>query len=411
MKKIIDIAVNDLRVTFSDNSIWVNLVGIPVAFIVILGIFTAGDASEPSQIIIDAIDQDNSAISTQFLQELRAINAALVICPMDNNEDDRCGLGDEPLTVERSVTRVEEEQNLSASIEIPAGFADAVFSGEAFEIVFRSSADPTQPDPLRQTVEAALQRVGGASVASRVAVTAYDGEDEGGFQQTVYDNAAERWENPPSVVNFTTADSEASEGGASSGFNQSTPGMGSMYVMFTVLAGAVVLLKERREWTLQRLATMPISRSQIMGGKILARFLMGMIQFVVAFITGALLGANLGDDLLALLLVMVSFTLCVTALALLLANFVEREEQASSITTFVVLVAAPIGGAWWPLEVVPDFMQTLAFLSPIGWAMDAFNELMFYGGSLVDVMPSIAVLTAASIIFFGIGVSRFEYTD
>jgi len=60
---------------------------------------------------------------------------------------------------------------------------------------------------------------------------------------------------------------------------------------------------------------------------------------------------------------------------------------------------------------VPDFMQTLALLSPIGWAMDAFNELMFYGGSLVDVIPSIVVLTAVAAVLFGIGVRQFSYTD
>jgi len=405
MNKIFHIALNDLRVTFSDNSIWVNLVGIPVALIVLLGIFT-GAGSEPDQIIIEVIDEDNSAVSAQFLDELQQTNDTLILCPLD----EACSNFGEDLTLEQAIERVQDRGDApSAAINIPVGFSEAVFSGELFDIAFYSNADATQPDPIAQSVQAVLQRIGGASVAARIALNAYDGDDPADYQQQVYDDASQRWVNPPADVDFVTT--TGSDTVSIGGFDQSTPGMGSMYVMFTVLAGAVVLLKERKEWTLQRLATMPISRSQIMAGKIGARFVMGMIQFTVAFITGAVMGANLGDDLFALVLIMMSFTLCTTALALLLANFVDREEQANSIITFVVLVAAPLGGAWWPLEIVPDFMQTLAYLSPVGWAMDGFNELMFYGGTLVDVMPSIIVLTVAGVVLFGIGVMQFSYTD
>ena len=44
------------------------------------------------------------------------------------------------------------------------------------------------------------------------------------------------------------------------GFGQSIPGMGSMFVMFTVMAGMSILLRERNQWTLQRLVVMPLRR-------------------------------------------------------------------------------------------------------------------------------------------------------
>src|SRR5690606_6554093 len=121
---------------------------------------------------------------------------------------------------------------------------------------------------------------------------------------------------------------------------------GSMYVMFTVLAGAFILLRERKQWTLQRLITMPVARWQVIGGKMLARFIMGMIQYGVAFLFGALvLGVRFGGSLPALLLMMVSFVLCMTALAFLLATFVQSEMQASSVITLMALTLAPLGGA------------------------------------------------------------------
>src|SRR5690606_41999788 len=44
------------------------------------------------------------------------------------------------------------------------------------------------------------------------------------------------------------------------------------------------------------------------------------------------------------------------------------------------LTFASLGGAWWPLEIVPRYMQQIGHLSPIAWAMDAFRDLLFYQG-------------------------------
>ena len=54
-------------------------------------------------------------------------------------------------------------------------------------------------------------------------------------------------------------------------------------------------------------------------------------------------------------------------------------------------------------------MQSVGHLSPVAWAMDAFTTLIYFKGSLVDVLPQIAVLMGISIVFFVIGVRRFKY--
>lgn len=411
MTKLLQVALNDLRVSLKDRSVWVNLTVIPVFLIFIVGLVNGGAANggEGDTVLLDVLNQDTSELSASFLDSLRQANPTLVLCPMDNDDEDICGLSDESLTESRSVERIDDDE-VSALLIIPAGFGEAVINGEPVDVTFRSESDPTQPSPLLQSVQAAVQQVAGASVAAQVGAQVYaenTGDDAGDFRETVYEDAAQRWENPPSVVTYQVA--TADDGETTSGFTQSAPGMGTMYVMFTVLAGAVVILQERGYGTLQRLAVMPLRLWQLLGGKMLARFVLGIIQFLIAFVAGAFFGANFGDDPLALVLVMVSFTLTTTALALVLATFVDREQQANSLTTFLVLVAAPLGGAWWPLEIVPDFMQTLAYLSPVGWAMTAFNELMFYDGGLVDVLPSILVLVAAAAVLFGIGIMRFRY--
>lgn len=301
---------------------------------------------------VDVIDLDGTFAAEQLVDRLQG--AGWAVCPAEGDAD-ICGDGD--IDAESAQARLESGA-IAGVITIPDGFEGTLAGGGDVTITVQTAADMD----LQATVENAAARV----------------------------------------------DPEQSETSAP-GFQQSVPGMGTMFVMFTVLAGSALLIRERKRWTLQRLIAMPVSRAQIIGGKILARFTLGIIQFIVAFGVGFALGVSFGDNPLALLLVMVAFTFCTAAIGLLMATFVENEEQASGIITFFVLTMAPLGGAWWPLEIVPDFMQTIAYISPIAWAMDAFNEVIFFDGGIPDVLLQCGVLFAAGFVLFGFAITRFRY--
>jgi ABC-2 type transport system permease protein len=182
-----------------------------------------------------------------------------------------------------------------------------------------------------------------------------------------------------------------------------------MYVLITVLPAAASFIRERKQWTMQRMAVMPISRRQILGGKLLARFILGLFQYTLLFGFGYLLGVRYGGNVLALALVMITFVLCATALMIMLTGFLKTEQQAAGITLFISLTLAPLGGAWWPLDIVPEWMRIIGHISPIAWAMDAYRSLMYFGGGVAEVMPSLIVLLAMTGVLFTIGVLRFRF--
>jgi ABC-2 type transport system permease protein len=75
----------------------------------------------------------------------------------------------------------------------------------------------------------------------------------------------------------------------------------------------------------------------------------------------------------------------------------------------VGLTLAPLGGAWWSLDIVPEFMRVIGHLSPVAWAMDAFRKLIFENAALVNILPELGILLAFTAAFFVIGVLRFKY--
>ncbi|MFN8372386.1 MAG: ABC transporter permease [Anaerolineae bacterium] len=426
MRKLLTITLNDLRVIFADRGVWINLVLIPAALVFIIGLANGGFASsgDAPRLRVDVIDYDNSALSQQFLTNLRAVNTTLVLCPMDNDDADFCGLreGDTQLTLdeERARQRLLDTTSLALLI-LPANFEADVLAGNETTIIYRSNEDAVAPSLIQQAVQAVTQRLGGALIAQRIGLDVADNfealqfddeADRADFGQQVYERAETLWAENLVTVQYSTSEVSTEQAAGSRrqfGFGQSTAGMGSMYVMFTVLAGIAALLEERKQWTLQRMVMMPLARWQILGGKMLTRFIMGMIQYSVAFAVGAVMGVNFGGDWLALVLLMVSFVLCITALAFFVGTLVRTSEQAASLSLLFVLTMAPLGGAWWPLDIVPEWMRTVGHLSPVAWAMDGFRSLLFYGGGLMNVLPSIAVLAGAAALLFALAVRRFKY--
>ncbi len=422
MQQLWAVALNDLRVTFRERGVWLNVALIPIILVVLIalangGFFVGGESASRQR--VDVIDSDNTALSARFLADLRALDANLVLCPQDNDEADFCGVGDDTLTLETMQQRVVDGVTL-AIIEIPAGFEAGAQAGQPVSIIYRSNDNPTQPSAFAQTVNAAIQRIGGAVVAGQLggAVASDAGAlpadaDAGAFQQGAVERAGTLLQAPPVTVTFQLSGETVPDASTTDplrgGMRQSVPGMGTMYVMFTGLAGTVLLLTERKQWTLQRLITIPVRRWQVLGGKILARFIMCMIQYAIVFAVGVAFGANFGSSPLGLIIMMVTFALCTTALALLLATFMRSAEQAAFATTFVVLTLAPLGGAWWPLDIVPEWMRIAGHISPVAWAMDGFAAVIFRGGGVADVLLPAAVLLGASLVLFVWGITRFKY--
>ncbi len=424
MRTTLDIALNDLRIVFKDRTIWLNLIVIPIVVAVAVGFANGAGVSttvSTVQIRVDVFDADNSAESARLLEAVRASNANLVLCPIDQTADDLCQYGDQPLTPALATARLEDKTAL-ATLEIAAGFGAALQNGDPARLVYRSNESATAPSIILQAVNAAVTRIGGAQVAAQVGATVADDlsflefdddADRAAFVSAVRDDAAAQLATQPIGIEVVSVEvTEQDADGTQGGFAQSIPGMATMYVLFLVLPAANVILLERKNWTLQRLATLPITRAQILGGKLLARFTLGLIQYAVLFGFGALvLGVDYGAQPLAIVPVMIAYTACVTALSLALTTFLTTDAQAQGIVLFVSLTLAPLGGAWWPLEIVPGWMRTVGHLSPVAWAMDGYREVIFFNGGLGEVLLPIALLAAATAALFVVGVARFRFTN
>ncbi len=307
------------------------------------------------------------------------------------------------------------QEDTSAIITIPKGFAAALERGDSTTITFQPGATVVAPEIVFWAVQNKATRMGAALLAAKLStqLAAANGIEVGSeFYAARLAEAQASWrQNAIQVKAILTAPNEKLIFGAQlleNGFKLSTPSITVMFVMISVLGMAQSLAEERMAGILRRVRMAPVHRAQLLGGKLLAIFLLGWLQFAVLTLFGECLGVGLGNAPLATLVVSSAYVLAVTALALTCAALTNSPSQASALATAVWVVLVPLGGAWWPLLLVPPWMRTLGHLSPVAWCLDALNALVFYSGNWRDVLFPSAMLMLFAAAFFALGVSRLR---
>lgn len=170
-------------------------------------------------------------------------------------------------------------------------------------------------------------------------------------------------------------------------------------IFFIIVPLSINIVKEKSQGTFVRLRTNPVSYATVLGGKTLIYLTVCLIQFVLMLLVGLYVFPAIGlptldiSGRLPLLFVVAIFAgLAAIGLGLLLGTIAKTQEQSAPFgATFVVILAA-LGGVWVPVFIMPKFMQTLSYISPMNWGLNAFYDVFLRHGSLLDILPEISLL-------------------
>jgi ABC-2 type transport system permease protein len=400
---IVEIARLYLKTTFSSRGVLATQLLMPLLFTYLIGQaigFAPGD--QPTTWTIQVANEDNGRLGSLLLERLES-NATLDVVVVN----------------EAAAVAAVEADTAVAALIIPATFSQSLLAGEEAALDLLTNPEQTAAAQLaQQAIVAATGQVAGAVDAAAIADDLLQrigffeaGVDRTSFQDEALIQAHAAWINPPIAV---SADQETRLATAATtipdGIEQSSPGMMVMFAMFLMMGGAVVLIQERERGTLRRLMVMPIDKTTIILGKMGGILATGLVQMAILIICGALLfGVAWGQSPLALALMVVAFGLAITSMGMMLAALARTAAQANALATVIVLSLASLGGAWWPLEVVPPFLQTIGRLTPVAWAMSGFHDIITRGLGITAVLPEVGILLGFSLLFLTVGIVRFRY--
>jgi len=196
-----------------------------------------------------------------------------------------------------------------------------------------------------------------------------------------------------------------------SGFEQAVPGILVMFTLLVLLtSGGTMLVIERKQGLLRRLASTPITRAEVVSGKLGGRMILAAIQVSAALLVGTFLfKMNWGPDFAMILVVLAAWAALCASAGLLLGSIASSEGQVSGLGVLTANGLAALGGCWWPIEITPQWMQIIQKLTPTGWTMDAMHKLISFQSGPASVIPQLALLLAATTIIATLAAKRFQY--
>ncbi len=417
------IAWKDLLVLVHDRNALIGTFVLPIVFIVVYlgvaGAATGGGGGDAERVPLPVVNLDpDGAAAAAFIDSLNrhgGLDAEVYVDP-----------DGAPYSEADALANL-DAKDVQRLLIIPAGFTSDLAAGQPVSVRLLSiSLDPSQNAAVAMAVEGvtgsmSLERQIVASLERLAemqrADPSFDPATSADLAIPIARRQFEESRGRPLVTVVETAPAAGQEEQAEiSGVQLGVPGFAVLFIFLTAQITARSIYDEKKTGTFRRLLASPLGKGPMLFGKLIPNYVIVLLQVVVLFAAGIFLlpllglpALRLGNDVLALVLLVLAIATCCTTLGILIAAIARTEAQIGGVSALVLWVLAFLGGCFIPLFLINESLATLGQVTPHYWAVTGFYDLLTRGQGLASVLDSIVVLLGFSLVFFLVGVWRFEW--
>ena len=188
------------------------------------------------------------------------------------------------------------------------------------------------------------------------------------------------------------------------------PAILGMTVMMSCMMGmGASIAGERETGELARLFMTPTSVATVIGGKILGKLSVEMFRSIVLLVSAIILfSITIKGGIIPTLILLFLGALCFVGFGIMLSARTATQEDYTQLVMPFAMPMMFVSGVFYPIETMPWILQKLAYVFPLTYLNDAMRAIMIKGQTLGDVWLDIAVLLGFTLLFFLIGVKRFN---
>ncbi len=412
MKKLLLIGIKDLKLMFRDRAALTFMLLAPFLLTIGMGFVTgrfSGGSSGLSNIPVVIVNLDKQDLGNALEDLFNSEELSDLMEPAASTDPE-------------AARQLIDSDQASAVVIIPSGFTESVIPAdgkmldpnfvqpEAVQIeVYTNPSKPTGAGIVKAIVDEFISRVEEGRTSGMTSIV---GLMESGLlnPQNIKSEAQGLFQHVDQTESTAITLKTNKEGAAAVDFDMLAyfaPGMALMFLMYTVSYGGRSILAERAQGTLPRLMISPTQTVQVLGGKVLGIFFMGVAQVGILILASSLFfQLKWGDPLGVAVLILVAvfgasgWGMFITALA-------RTPAQVGSTGSAVMLIFGILGGSFINLEQMPPLVQTLSKITPNAWGLDGFTTLAL-GGTLKNLTEPITALLIMGTVLFGIAVLIFN---
>jgi ABC-2 type transport system permease protein len=327
----------------------------PVILILLFGAIFSGIGSSKYNLYIQ--DQDQTEMSAMF-------NATLNTTQLFNIN---------VVDADTNVTSFIRDKNVKSLIVIPKGFQQTIqesFFNASAHIDLQFYFDPgeqTTTQVIRSVIAGILQEINKNLTQSRTII----GVNE---ISTITENF--------NFIDFFL------------------PGMIGFTIMQSAIYGSIERnTKYRKDGILRKLLTTPVTRTEWILAKML--FMMFLAALTTALITIiGILVFNMTVNINGWVIIFIIATsFLFSGMGMLIGRFVKEEETADTAAGAISFPMMFLAGTFFPLEQMPQFLQTIAHLLPLYYVNEALRNSMIYMNQNESLINGGVVIIFAAFFF------------
>lgn len=414
--KILSIVWKDIRIFFKEPGYIIYLVILPLVFIQLFTtLFSAsvGSTTSSEKIRLVVVNQDpDGALAQEFVRKLEETGTLQII----------------PATLEMAEADYKDTR-ITRFLLIPEDFTAKVTAEQPAEITFKAL------DSLSLTIQSVKMIIQGVANGMQLeqnildSLTMFSEMQSSAPQEfQIYDidvlsqQAQSQFktseERPLVAVKLEYPQATTVTVGEDFSMVQfSVPGFTVLFAFMVAQASARSIFDEKKTGSFRRLMAAPLSKFQLLSGKLLPNLLIVLFQILVIFLTSIILlpltgvgKLSLGQHPIALLAISFCVALCSTSLGILIAAIARTEAQIGGVSALFLWLMGFLGGTMVPLDILNSpVLNSIARFVPHSYAVNAYKDVLIRGADLNAVLPSMGILLGFSLIFFLIGLWRFDF--
>jgi ABC-2 type transport system permease protein len=194
--------------------------------------------------------------------------------------------------------------------------------------------------------------------------------------------------------------------------NYIVPGLvGVILTLTLVLVTAMAIVRERERGTLEQLIVTPITKTELMLGKIAPYIGVGIVQMTAVLTLGRFVfDVPFSGSLVLLYGVSLIFVIASLSFGLFISTLVQNQQQAMQVSFFFVMPNILLSGFMFPRAAMPLPFQWFSEILPLTHYLQVLRGILLKGVGLEAIWPQVLILCGFAVGLITLAVRRFHKT-
>ncbi len=438
IRRVLTLVRKDFLIFLKDRVAIALGFAVPLVMILVFGLVFGGEGGNTLQELdVLAVNEDLGSAGARLLRSLDELDEIRILQSLQNDS----------ITLDSVKARSRVAQGkASAALIVPRGFSDSLKSGQVIVYLLEDPRDPITAGVLTGMLQQQVFRTfPGVLPMSMMSTNFGDSAQSrvfaGDMRRAIERYFGVKFADTSSVGSmfspeFMLGESEQPGKQTSTGFSldsvfsravdirrkvvvgqnianpgiaQSVAGPAVMFMLFAVGAIGASLLREMRSGTAQRVLLSCATPGEMLCSKYAYAVTMGSIQLAVMMLYGwVIFDLDVFHHAGTLPIIIVCASAAMSAIGLITAAICRTEDQAGGLQVIVILGMSAIGGAMFPSFMIPEFVRSVASLTPVHWAMQGFLDVFWREQNLAGIYQECGVLLGMAVVMVWVAVLIFR---